>query len=146
MTLSGLLKSAATATTNPDPNSLTTPNPYPTPYVHSRSVSSGWTTQAATNCKALFHRGGSDGNGLRPLQIAFTPSGGGAVTYTVTPWYFNKLSGKWHKPDDNAAMNLTGYAAIRLENLDQVPVFLQLSSISAGNIDIHFDNGTAEAL
>lgn len=145
MNYDGLLKSAATATTNPDPNSLTTKDPYGA-FTNRYAPQADWTTQAATNCKALVCRGASNRGGTVPLSLAFVPANGAAVTYTVTIWEFNKLAGVWMKPQANSSFSLTGYQSVQFPNPGEMPYFIQLSSISAGNIGIYFDNGVALAL
>lgn len=145
MAFSLKLKAAATAITNPAPSTLTTSNPFPAPYVDQKTASTAWATQASTNSNALTHRGGLDGRGVKALGLAFNPSGGASVTYTVTIWaYFNTINA-WVNPVDYGVYNLKGPQSILIENVYPVPYFVQLSNISSGNVDIWYD-GEAQLL
>lgn len=143
MALSGLLGTALTASTNPDPNTLATKTPYPTPYTNYRTVSTAWTTQAA---KAIFPRQARNGQGLVPIPVQLVPSTGGA-TFTATIWQYSKLSNTWFKHQSNPSVNYTGETGnLIVDVYTDAPIFIQLSSISAGTVSIYFDNGLAEAL
>lgn len=141
MALSGILVSAGDATSNPDPSTLGTSSPYPTPYVDRKTVSAAWTSQAK---KALFPRNAIAGQGQVDIPLQFVPSSATA-TYTVTMWVYNKLASAWVKPKDNATFTLTGAVQTYIEHPDENPIFLQLSAISSGTVSIYFDNGIAEA-
>jgi hypothetical protein len=146
MSLSGILIAAGTATTNPDPNGLSPESPYPSTYVDWRTVSDDWETQAATKCKALFHRGGIDKDKeFVSIPVEFVPSDGAAVTYTVTLWYYNHLAASWAKVKDNNPVSYTGHQSDYIDLPFLAPIFIQLSSISAGEVAIYYDNGIAEA-
>lgn len=142
MSFSGLLVSAGTSTTNPDPNTLTTHTPYPTPYVNRKTVSAAWTSQGS---KALFPRNAIGGQGQVAIPVQFVTSSAGA-TYTATMYIYNKLADKWVQPKDNGSFGLTGNVSTFIENPGDDPIFIQLSSISAGTVAIYFDNGLADAL
>src|ERR1700688_4257496 len=102
MTTSGLLGTALTATTNPNPNTLGTPSPFPIPYVNAHKVSAAWISQAS---KALFPRQAMGPGYQVPLQVQFVPSSGTAV-YTVTMWQWNQLAQAWVLPKDNSSFTL----------------------------------------
>ncbi len=143
MALSGILGTALTATTNPDPNTLSTKNPYPTPYVNARRVSAAWTSQGA---KALFPTQASNGAGMVAIPVLFSPSSAGA-TFTATVWQYQKLSNTWFKHTDNPGIDYTGETGNRVINIyTDIPIFFQLASISTGTITIYFDNGLAYSL
>lgn len=142
MPIAQLLGSALDATSNPDPNTLTTKNPYPATYVNRRTVSAAWTTQAK---KGLFPTELVNGVGAISIPVQFVPSLAGA-TFTATVWQYSKLSNTWFKHQSNPAVNYTGETGNLIANLYDTPLFIQLSSISSGTISIYFDNGLAEAL
>jgi len=142
MTISGTLVVLGTDVTNPDPNILGTISPG-TFSGGKYTPSAAWIAQAKP---ALFPLGIRDGGGDRPIQIHFVPSAGGAATYTVTAYQWNRLSGTWIKPDDYATFDLTGSESKFLENAGDDPWFLQLSSISSGTVAIYHDAALARAL
>lgn len=139
MALTQTLGTALDATSNPDPNSLGTKAPYLSPSV-STTPSAAWTAQGK---KALFPLGIKDGGGLVPLKMHFVPSGGAAVTFSVTVWMYDSVSGTWAKPKNNATVSYTGENIDYIDNPGYDAIFLQLSSISAGTLSIYFDGTTA---
>jgi hypothetical protein len=144
MAFSGILVAAGTSTTNPDPNTLGTPNPYPTPYVNVRTVSAAWAAQTITNSGALFPVGALNGQGQVPIPLMFVPSAVGA-TYTVTLKKYGKLAATWVQPKDYASFNMTGSDFTEIVDPGENPWFIQLSNISSGTVAIYFDNGLARA-
>lgn len=141
--LTGTLGTGLNATSNPDPNGLGTINPYPTPYTHSDEVSSAWTTQAK---KALFPFGvSSGGGGQKDLKFHVVPSGGSSITYTLTIWFYNKVSNTWAKPATGASQSYTGPIVDYIETPGNDPIFLQISSLSSGTLSIYYDASLAEA-
>lgn len=145
MSYSGLLRTAATATTNPDPNSLGTKNPFSSPYVDRYTASSTWKTQASSNATALVSRDPNAGINYTAPTFAFVPSNGSAVTYTATFWTYVALANTWVKLQGQSYA-LTGNANAILQNSaypmqGHAPIFVQLSGISAGTVDIYYDNG-----
>lgn len=148
MSLSALLVAGATATTNPNPNTLGTVNPYPAPYVNQYTVSSTWAAQSLTNSPALFPVFFTDGRGLIPrpqdITLEFIPSVANA-TYTVTLWRYNRTAGVWVQPKDNPSFTLTGNVFTSIANPGDDPWFIQLSSISSGNVAVYYDNYLARA-
>lgn len=140
MALSGLLGLALNATTNPDPNSLTTKSPYPKPYVNSTTISAAWSSQGA---KAIFPRQAADEQGLIAIPVLFVPSTAEA-TFTAVIWQYDKSSNTWFKHSTNSSTNYTGETGNTILNIyTNQPIFIQLTTISAGTIDIYFDNGIA---
>lgn len=129
------------ATTNPDPNTLTTKNPGETAGTKKLAVSSAWATQ---DNKAIFplltkDKGGED----RRVTLAFIPSAGEAVTYTVNIW-FHVGNNRWIQATENTpSADLTGSSIVYVENPDY-PIFVQLSNISSGTINIEVDAATAQ--
>lgn len=149
MVASGILKAAATATTNPDPNGLTTTDPYDSTtndYSDRYTAAPEWTTQAATYSNAIIHRGCKDGRGQVSIDLAFSPSGGSAITYTIKVWFYVDAEDKWVNPASNGSIDCTGYTATKIEAPGYAPVFLEVDSISSGSVDIYFNNGTAVKL
>lgn len=142
MALAGILATVGDATTNQAPASLSTPNPYPTPYVDIRSISAAWTSQGT---KALFPRDSHNEDGQVPLLVAYKPSAGAAVTYTVTVWVFDNLANSWFKWKANNPTSYTGLQSDLIYYPQNMPTYFQLSSISSGTIAIYFDNGLADA-
>lgn len=139
MALSGILKLAATATTNPNPNSLGTKTPYPTPYVNAHFVSAAWQAQAigASGCNAIFPTQSSNGQGMVPIPVHFVS----AVGFTASIWQYNKLSNTWFPHATNPSIVYTGETGNLLVNVyTNIPMFIQLST---GPVDIYFDNGLA---
>ena len=142
MAYSGIYGTGITILTNPNPNTLTTRNPYPTPYLDYRTVSTAWTSQGI---KAFFAK---STNGLpaknTSLNVHLVPSVSGA-TFSVTLWVFNKLTGTWAQVKSSPTTNYTGETVDTISNLIDVPYYLQLNSISSGTMSIYFDNGFADA-
>ena len=150
MAYSGLLRTAATASTNPDPNTLSTKNPFSSPYVDRYTASSAWKLQAATNSTAIVSRDPNAGFNYTAPTFAFIPSAGSATTYTVTFWTYIPLATTWVKLQGQN-FSLTGHCNVLLQNnaypmQGHGPVFIQLSSISSGTIDIYYDNGQLSPL
>lgn len=145
------LKSNATATTNPDPSTLGTPNPYdgltPTEDEDRFIVASAWTTQSSTNCKALISVNTRDYSADHAdIELAFEPSGGAAVTYTLTVWQWSTLGACWVKPYDNPSLSFTGNQKTTIERPGVAPWFIQVNTISAGSLGIYFSSKSARAI
>jgi len=140
--LTGTLGTGLSQTTQPDPNTLTTKNPYPTTFVSPLSVSSAWSSQGK---KALFPLGIENGRGEKPIKLHFVGSSAGA-TVTVTMWCYNRLSNTWGKVALNGTMLVTDGEIRYIENPGNDPIFLQLGTPSAGTFSIYFDASTALAL
>ena len=139
MALSGILGTALTATTNPNPNTLSTKSPYPTPYVNAHFVSAAWQAQAigGAGANALFPRQAINGQGLISIPVHFVT----AVGFTATIWQYNRLSNTWFTHNNNPAITYTGETGNLVVNIyTNLPIFIQLS---AGPVDIYFDNGLA---
>lgn len=141
----GKLKDNATATTNPDPNGLSTKDPYGT-YVNEYTSQAAWVNQSATNSPALVMRGISRQKGGALLPLAFVPSGGDAVTMTIKIWEWCHLAATWVKPQTGHSWSLTGFASILVPVPSSGPFFVEVDAISAGNVDIYYDSGLADAL
>ena len=142
LTLSETLGTGLTASSNPDPTTLGTTNPYPTPFVDSTVVSGSWTSQAS---KALFPIGADYNQPETAIKFHIIPSAGETTTYTVTLWFFNKVSGTWAKSASNNSINYTGSVVDYIDNPGRDPMFLQLSNISAGTLSVYVDGRLARA-
>lgn len=152
MTNMALLGSSLTATTNPDPNSLSTKDPTAATIALSNSPASpAWIAQVSTACKAIFPRklasvyNVNDWPGDNAIRIGFVPSGGAAITYTATLWYWNETATAWFKAPGTETANFTGSDSWAIDNPGDAPWFIQLSSISAGTISIYYDSDLAAA-
>jgi hypothetical protein len=143
MAIRGELGTGRTATTNPNPNTLTTVSPFRTGknFIDGDGASTAWTTQ---NRKMIAARPGlaNAPNQGRKVRLKFVPSVA-AATYTVTAWIFNQ--GTWATPFSASSNNYTGAAEDFYDNFDDSPVFFQLSNISSGTISIYFDDQVAGA-
>lgn len=130
------LASAATATTNPAPTGLGTDSPYSSGFTGYTEVSAAWTSQGV---KAFFPNGAKNAAGTKPVPIAFIPSGGAAVTYDVTVWFYDRNEDAWITPANNGTKSLTGPVLDFIENIPDMPTYIQLANVSAGNIQILVD-------
>lgn len=137
------LGTALTASTNPSPNTLSTVNPYPSPITSRSTASAAWTTQAK---KALVSNGALQGGFEKPIELSFKPSGGDAVTYSVTLWRYNTESQQWHRATGTHTFSLTGYSNERILSPSNDPWFIQLASISSGTVSIYYEQDTATAI
>lgn len=142
LTLSESLGSSLSASTNPNPNTLGTIRPFPTPYTNSTSVSSSWTSQGI---KALFPVGADYNNPMEPIKFSVTPSGGDAVTYTLTLWFYDILSGVWAKSANSNTVSYTGSIVDYIDNPGRDPMFIQISDLSSGTLIINVDGRLARA-
>jgi len=136
------LQTARNATTNPDPNTLTTPDPIGDSY-SGKTASPGWIAQGN---KAIFPKYSPPGGPNQPITMIFDPANGAAVTYTATLWRWIDDLGEWVKAAGVSSQNYTGTASDTIENPGTTPWFIQLSSISAGNISLYVDGDLAEVL
>lgn len=135
---SSTLGTSLSATTNPDPSTLGTTNPFD---ADGKTIASAWTSQAKP---ALFPLGVKDQSGEVPVRLLFKPSGGSAVTYTVTVWVWSSTASAWAKPYDSGSLSFTGNQSTVVYLPGNNPIFLQLSSISTGTLSIYYDSATAE--
>jgi len=142
LSLSETLGTGLSATSNPDPSTLSTLSPYPTPFVDSTSVSTAWSTQAK---KALFPIGADYNQPTTPIKFHVIPSNGEAVTYTITLWFFNRVTGTWAKAANSGSCSYTGCVVDYIENPGRDPMYLQLSDISSGTLSIYVDGRLARA-
>lgn len=140
--LTGTLGTGLSQTTHPDPNTLTTKNPYPSSFLSPLSVSAAWTSQAK---KALFPLGVTDGRGEKPIKLHFVGSTAGA-TVTVSMWCYNRVANAWGKVAVGGSMLVTDGDIRYIENPGNDPIYLQLGTPSAGTFSIYFDASTALAL
>jgi hypothetical protein len=120
-----------------------------------RVASTPWAalTTAGTYSKVMVPRSAENNSGQVPLLLRFEPLNGEAVTYTVIVWRLNVTATQtgastrpWAKPVDTPAYTLTGSEVVPINNPGVTPWAIQLSSISAGNIRIWYDNGLAEGV
>jgi hypothetical protein len=149
----GLLASAATATTNPSPNSLSVISPYNVgfPYpADPQKIVSAWTNQGT---KAVFPNAVRGTEFNSPIWIAFNPSGGSAVTYTISYWKFCAAGGFWAKSAILSPGQVTaGQSSYTGPQLDYIqpcgrePWFLQVNSISSGTLAIYVNDYEATTL
>jgi hypothetical protein len=142
MSLIGILVASGNATTNPNPNTLTTVSPFPTPFTAPQAVSPAWIAQGK---KALFPTAMLESVLSAPIPVSFIPSVSTA-TYTVTLWRFNRVAGVWIQPRDNASQTITGACYTEISDPGKDPLFLQLSAISSGTVAIYYDNGFGRVL
>ncbi len=139
--LLGVLVSAGTATTNPNPNTLTTISPFSSG-TFSRTISAAWKTQAKP---ALFFQGNLSETRNYKVPIAFVPSVSTA-SYTATMWKFVRKANVWVVPKDYSSFSFTGAVSTYIENPDEDAVFIQLSGISSGNVAVYYDDSLMAAL
>lgn len=132
--------SSLDATTNSIPTGLTH-KPYAAATANSdgsfsinTAIIANWTSQG----KKAFIRTIPDD---APLKMVFTPSGGNAVTWSITLWGFNAVNGTWYKFNDTPS-SYTGNNTILLDNPGRDPVYVQLNSLSSGTMRIDY-NGDA---
>lgn len=146
MALTGLYGTTRDASTNGDPNSLSTKRPYTSAQARTYSdqlaqyVSTAWTDQANP---ALFPIGTRNGTGDVPIKLHVIPSGGAAVTWTLTTWMYNATSNSWAKPIINATQSGTGEGIFYLDNAGYDAIYLQISALSAGTLTIYHDGANA---
>lgn len=143
--LTQTLGTSLTTTTNPDPNTLSTPNPFSSPFVDPMTVSATWAIQTATKCKAMFPLGVKDGRGEIPVKFHAKPSGGAAVTYTLVMWIWDKLTSTWVKPFINPSINYTGEVFDYINNPGNEPIFFQISALSSGTLSLYYSGGVVVA-
>ena len=136
------LASAASVTMNPNPNSLGTISPFPGTYIDGQSVSAAWTTQTS---KGIFPLPVKEETAQVPLQLHFIPSAGTSATYAITLWRFDRLSGTWSKVANNATNNYQGDCFDKIAAVGTDPMFLQLTSISGGTLQIDINGDLASA-
>lgn len=145
MAITLLLGATFTTTTAPNPNTLTTTNPYATAnisYPPAPFISAAWTSQ---NQPALFPLGINDGSGEKQLELEFIPSGGSATTYTIVAWTYSRVSGLWVKPKNGLSTSYTGNSRDFIYTPGLDPWFLQVSALSTGTLTINYDGQIARA-
>ncbi len=142
LTLSATLGTGLTSVSNPNPTTLSTPNPYPTPFVNSTTVSTAWSTQAK---KALFPLGADYNLPDTPIKVHFVPSGGSTVSYTLTLWFFNRLTNTWAPASNSGSATYQGEAVDYIDNPGRDPIFLQIANLSSGSLSVYFDGRLAGA-
>lgn len=127
--------SVATTTTNPDPNTLTTSNPYDT----DGEISGDWTSQGV---KLIHPNMVRDGSGDRPIVLAFNPSSGSA-TFTIKVWYYVGEFDEWLQYENNTpSQSFTGKSLAYVDNHQQLPFFIEVDALSAGTLAIAVDTTT----
>jgi hypothetical protein len=141
--LSAELGSTLSASTNPDPNTLATKSPYPTPFIAPMVVGTAWSAQGRV---ALFPIGLENKAGPMPIKLHFLPSAGNATTYTITVWMYNRQSNTWAKPFNTATVSYTGEAIDYIDQPGNDPIFLQISNVSSGTLSVFYDASVATAL
>lgn len=128
------------AASNPNPNTLGVVSPYPSPIINIVTPSAAWVAQGRL---ALVPKGVAEADEDSRNQrywLGFDPQGGAAITYDVDIWVFNRTTGTWMQPVTAASGSFTGPAMDYIELPPFAPVFIQLSNISAGLIDIQYDS------
>lgn len=142
MTMATLV-AAGDATTNPIPSSLSPVDPFGS----NNGLFTPQATWTAQGKPALVLIQPEEAfNPYAKCQFDFNPSGGAAVTYTVTLWRFNRITDTWYKPVDSPSLNMTGPQTTYLYNPGEQPWFPQLSNISAGTIRIMYDSDVMRAI
>jgi hypothetical protein len=136
------LGSQLDATTNPDPNTLATLNPYPAEYTAPWNVSEAWTTQ---EYKAIFPKT-SGVVGKDAVRIHNIPSDGAAIEYTLAFWFFDHLAETWAKSENHPDKTYTGEIIDEIKNPGREPVAIQIVSISAGTLTTNVDDDFAQVL
>jgi hypothetical protein len=137
----GLLGSGLTVSTNPDPNTLATTNPYGASPAHTQLVSAAWTSQ---NRRAFFPDPLRDYLYNSPIALSFVPSGGNATTYSVTLWKWDGTT--WVKPANTPTQSYAGAILTYIENPGRNPWFMQINTLSTGTLTVRFDQAAATAL
>lgn len=147
MTTFALLGSGLNATTNPDPNTLTTVNPLPTGVtLYQGTPNIAWTSQTK-KCLILPPQGLVDSFSER-CWLRFVPSGGSAVTYTITLWRFAlggtiSTTSRWDQAFSGSSNDYTGFIDDYIEGFDGTPLYPQITSLSSGTLSIYYDNSVA---
>lgn len=140
-----LVGSGLTATTNPNPNTLSVVNPLPSGvYVYQGTKNTAWT---GSKCLILPPEGTPYPNPAR-VWLRFVPSGGSGVAYTVTAWRlgFEGANPVWSLLASNGSNTYTGEVDDYYDNFDSTPVFFQLSNIASGTISIYADSQIVGAI
>lgn len=140
------LATGVSPATRPDPNTLGIPDPYGTPSpADFDDVSAAWTGQGI---KAIFPRLTEQQIESHPPHIWFMldPSDPGA-TVDLAIWFWHKESGRWIQPATGGAAS---YGPDSLADfIDEVllaPMYLEVTAISSGTVDIYVDEFTSEVL
>lgn len=136
------LVAAATAATNPAPNTLSPVSPYATSTDNRFTAQPTWT---ALSKPAIVPRYNDNADSQKG-RLDFNPSNGAAVTYTITVWVLDRVTGTWYTPQDNASATFTGPISAWLYNLGVDPWFIQVSNVSAGTVRIMYDGNAFLAL
>jgi hypothetical protein len=118
---------AANVASQPDPNTLVTPNPLIPTATQGGEVSGTWTTQAKKIIAAT-----SDAVN-RFCRVGIEPSVPSA-TYTIQFWTWNKVSAIWVKLGDPATS--TGNDLFEVVNIGNEPVYMQIVALSSGTMDV----------
>jgi hypothetical protein len=145
MTTMVTLVAAATAATNPNPNSLGVVDIYGT----NNGLYTPQATWASQAQPALVLNQPLNGLLLPPsCQLDFYPLMGQAVTFRVGLWRFNRVTKTWSQPDVNNTPNIdmTGFTTTRLNDPGSAPWFIQLLNISAGAVQILSDSEKMRAV
>lgn len=132
----GLVASAATASTNPIPTSLSTPNPYPTNPRHPQDLSPAWLAQGI---KAIAPNDQSDVYFNRQLALAFIPSAGASATYTIIWWKYCFAASTWLQAKNSNSVSYTGPQYEYLQFPGTELWYPQVSAISSGTLLIRCD-------
>lgn len=163
--MSGLYASAATTTTNPDPNSLATPNPFGTPYRvnYDININPAWIAQGN---KALIPSGSYEAGRSIQGSIRFKPSSAHA-TYTIATWVWDTTFHAWflasmlestrllpNTEDSYYASYPPGALHPTVANNFQDtliwpmidPIYIEVKALSAGSLAIYFDSGVFTAI
>lgn len=145
MAISYLVGTALDATTNPIPSSLSPVDPFGGLNLPKFRVSEDWTDQGV---KAFFPNStrSTTLNERDTMEFIIVPSGGDAVTYDVTIWYFNNVSRTWSKPKDNPTQSYTGTVQDEAAIKSNVPFYFQFSNISAGTLSLYINGNLVKAL
>ncbi len=150
MAINGTLGTGITATTNPDPNTLTAKNPGgrldPDPaWANQSAVAPNGTT---TFGKCLIPKKMPNGEFVPYIWLFVKPGDGAAVTWTLTSYLHSKTAAAWAAVESPLASTVsgTGNGVVRIDNPGEIPIYLSPTALSEGSLSIYFDQDTATAV
>ena len=134
-----LLAQDASASSRPNPNTLTSKNPgWKTPLDKPSTV---WQTQGA---RALLPLEPPNGRGETPMIVHVQP-GAGVTSVDVTAWFYVDALDSWVTFSKNTpALTFTQASLLFIENPSGLPCFLQVSNLVGGStVSLYVDGQTA---
>lgn len=135
-----ILGTGLDATSNPDPNTLAEPNPYPDFKKGINRPSEAWTTQAVKAFIVNKNFEAKRFENLGSVNVHFIPSDP-AATYTITLWVLSPF-GDWATAENLGTVSYTGRKMdfIELNGLFGCTCYFSIDSISAGTLSIAVDD------